>query len=172
MKIITICRLAKEKKISELINIVKELGDNYSLDIIGDGPDFRKLDNFIKKSGIENKVKLLGYKQNSKIKNILKKYDIYINNSDFEGFPNTVIEALSVGIPVLASQSFGGINEILKDVSFGYIYHNRVELKKYLQLIKNKEIKFNFTRKKLYSHLNKFNENLNLKKYEKIFSEI
>ena len=47
----------------------------------------------------------------------------------------SVIEALSAGIPVLASQSHGGINEIINNKNFGNIYNNKNELLKfYLQI--------------------------------------
>ena len=44
----------------------------------------------------------------------MRRFNYFINSSDFEGFPNSVVEALSSGVPVLASQSHGGINDIIK----------------------------------------------------------
>ena len=42
----------------------------------------------------------------------------------FEGFPNSVVEAAYLEIPIIASQSYGGINEILSGGRFGTIYSN------------------------------------------------
>ena len=42
----------------------------------------------------------------------MQRFNYFINNSDFEGL-NSVVEALSSNLPVLASQSHGGINDII-----------------------------------------------------------
>ena len=45
----------------------------------------------------------------------MRRFNYFINSSDFEGFPNSVVEALSSGVPVLASHGHGGINDIIKN---------------------------------------------------------
>ena len=69
------------------------------------------------------KIIFCGFKNYLQIKSKLKKIDIFINCSYFEGFPNSVVESLANGTPVLASQSFGGINEIIKN-----IYHSIINV--------------------------------------------
>ena len=46
-------------------------------------------------------------------KKLLLKSDLYVCSSDFEGFPNTVVEAINYRLPVISTRSHGGINEIL-----------------------------------------------------------
>ena len=58
------------------------------------------------------------------IRPVLKLSNLYINTSYFEGFPNSVVEAIDHGIPVICSQSHGGINEILLNGKCGTIFKN------------------------------------------------
>jgi glycosyltransferase involved in cell wall biosynthesis len=169
---VTVCRLTKEKGLEKLIKIIPNIRKKIVLNIIGNGPELNYLKQITSKLNLNNNVKFLGEISPSKIKIKLKKYDCYINNSDFEGFPNTVVEALSVGIPVFASQSYGGINEILNSNKYGLIYKNENHLTKIINNFIDDKISFNFNKKNLSKHLNKFNEVNNLKKYKKIFKNL
>ena len=172
IKIVTTCRLSKEKGILDLIFLIKEMGKNYYLDIIGDGPDYLFLKNIRNKLNLQKKIKFIGYVSNRKIREKISKYNLYINNSDFEGFPNTVVEALSVGVPVLASQSHGGINEIINDKNIGIIYQNKDQLKKKLNLITKNKLSFKMNKQKINKHLENFSEKKNVKSYEKVFLKL
>ena len=168
----TACRLTKEKGLENFIKIIPKLKKNIIFKVIGDGPELNNLQNISKNLGIKNRVKFLGKQKPNKIKSIIKKFDLYINCSDFEGFPNSVVEAISVGVPVVASQSHGGINEILNNKKFGLIYKNEAELIYILNSILKKKIKFNLTKYKIYKHLKNFSEKNNVKKYNKLFEKI
>ena len=75
-------------------------------------------------------------------------------------------------VPVIASQSHGGINEILKGKKFGYIYRDQYELQKILKQVFSKKIKFTFNQSQLFKHLNKFSETNNLKMYNNLFKKV
>ena len=168
----TISRLSKEKKIENLIKILPQLEGNPILKIVGDGPEKEKLIKLTRKLNLRERVIFLGSYNPNLIKNVLQKFSYLINTSDFEGFPNSVVEALSSGVPVIASQSFGGINDIIKKTSFGIIYKKNSDLKTVLNKILHKKIKFNMNKKKIYKHLNNFSEKKNTEKYEKLFLNI
>ena len=102
----------------------------------------------------------------------MQRFDYLINTSDFEGFPNSVVEAMSSGIPIIASQSFGGINEIIKDKKFGIIYNRKRDLKKVLNKILTNKTSFNINRYKVYNHLKNFSEKKNTEKYKKLLLDI
>ena len=53
-----------------------------------------------------------------------------------------MVEAISVGVPVLASQSYGGINEIINEKRLGFIYQSKNQLKKKLNLIYRNKLNF------------------------------
>ena len=172
LRILTICRLSKEKKIDELIHALKYLNNiNFELKIIGDGPEKNYLKNLVKKLDLNKSIKFLGFKKN--IFSYLKNTDLYINTSYFEGFPNSVVEAAYCGVPIISSQSHGGINEILSNGKGGVIYQNgpdelATEIKKFFF---NKSI---LRKKAIYAKKNSFKFNLlnHKKKFEKIITKI
>ncbi len=169
-RIITVCRLSKEKNLYEMINSIEEINDKkLSLKIVGDGPERKNLGNYIKNLKTQNKIKLIGHKDNPY--KFLKNSDLYLNSSSFEGFPNSVVEAVNAGVPVIASQSYGGINDILLNGKGGEIYiGNYITLRdKIVHFINNKNIFLkkiktahkNLKRFTVTNHVNKFEKEIN-----------
>lgn len=172
IRFVTVCRLTKEKGLTKLIKMFSKYNKEFNLDIIGDGPELNNLKTLAYNNTKNKNIRFLGTISPLKIKFYLKKYDYYINFSDFEGFPNTVIESLSVGIPVLASQSHGGINEILPNKSFGLIFNEESMLEKYLKKIYNRKLIFRFNKSKIENHLNNFSIKENVKNYNELFKKL
>ena len=87
------------------------------------------------------KLDLIFYKYNLMLPINLNLYNLYINSSDFEGFPSTVVQALNESIPVISSKSHGGIYEILNYGKLGKLFNSR----DHTELSKNiKKIYFNY----------------------------
>ena len=119
----TVCRLTKEKGLSILFQALSLLNfKNYKLLIAGEGIEKLKLKQLSEKLNISTKIKYFGFLKD--IKPLLRVSNLYINTSYFEGFPNSVVEAINYGIPVICSQSHGGINEILLRGKCGTIFNN------------------------------------------------
>ena len=120
----TVCRLTREKGLDVLFQALSLLKfKNYKLLIAGNGIEKIKLKRLSEKLNISSKIKYFGFMKD--IKPVLKLSNLYINSSYFEGFPNSVVEAINHGIPVICSQSHGGINEILLHGKCGTIFNNR-----------------------------------------------
>ena len=170
IKIITVCRLSREKNIYEIIQAISEIKKKISLNIIGVGPEKNNISEFIQSLNLEKKVKLIGFKKNPY--NHLIKADLYINSSYFEGFPNSVVEAAQVGLPIIASQSHGGINEILSNGKGGTIYKNSQELKKLIEKFTNNQK--SFVKKSIIAQKKSFEFNIknHVTKFEKIIDQI
>lgn len=168
----TVCRLSKEKRIDNLIKIFSRFKYNFTFKIIGNGPELENLKKLTKSLNLEKKITFRGKVPPEKITFEIKNFDYFINSSDFEGFPNSVVEALSLGIPVIASQSHGGINEIIKNKNFGFIYNNNTELEIILLKILKNKLKFKNNRNLINRHLQNFSESINVKKYSKVFFKI
>lgn len=171
-KFVTVCRLTKEKGLYRLIEIFSKYKGEFSLDIIGDGPELKNLKKLAHNTHDNKNIRFLGVIDPLKIKFHLRKYDYYINFSDFEGFPNTVVESLSMSIPVLATQSYGGINEILSNRNFGLIFNKESLLEKYLKNIYNRKLVFKTNRYQITNHLNKFSLKKNINCYDKLFKKL
>lgn len=60
-----------------------------------------------------------------------ERYDLYLYTSWFDGMPNTVLEAISLGLPVVAS-NVGGINEIIENDKTGFLVDNIFNEEEYL----------------------------------------
>ncbi|TSC89700.1 MAG: galactosyl transferase [Parcubacteria group bacterium Gr01-1014_3] len=107
----SIGRLVLEKNYLDFVEaaaLVKNSQVRYF--IIGSGEDFNKLTNRIIKLGLQNKFFLIP--QLSPAANFLKAFDIFLLSSIKEGFPYSLLEAMSAELPVIATR-VGGIPEML-----------------------------------------------------------
>jgi len=111
----TISRLSSEKGVHFLIQGFKILLEKMDahLVIIGGGVERPLLERMSKSLGIEEKVTFTGWMDNP-FKH-LKKTDIFVLPSLWEGFPMAVLEAMACGVPVVAADSSGGIREVIED---------------------------------------------------------
>lgn len=81
-----------------------DLNINFKLVIIGDGPEKENLDNLISSSEVLHKrVVFLGLQPREKVYSFLKRFDAYILPSFYEGFCNSLVEALISGVPSIVS---------------------------------------------------------------------
>jgi glycosyltransferase involved in cell wall biosynthesis/acetyltransferase-like isoleucine patch superfamily enzyme len=103
----------RTKGFDNLIDIVNGLEDIYHLTILGEGEDREILEKQIKTLKLENRVTLIGFKDNPY--SYMKHADILLLTSHYEGFPNVILEANLCGTPVIAFDSEGGIKEIVKN---------------------------------------------------------
>jgi glycosyltransferase involved in cell wall biosynthesis len=101
---------------------------SYQLIYIGNGPDLAELKQEATKKGILRNIQFLGAKSHQEIASILKESKLLLLPSHAEGVPNVVLEAMSCGIPSVAT-AVGGIPEILVNGVNGYLV-NGIDNKK------------------------------------------
>lgn len=109
--IVAVGRLCKVKGFATLIKaflLLRNRMQNVKLAIIGDGEDMLLLSQLADKSP---DIMLTGAKDNPMP--YLKMADVFVLPSRHEGFPNVVVEAMSVGLPVICTNCRSGPNEIL-----------------------------------------------------------
>jgi glycosyltransferase involved in cell wall biosynthesis len=97
-----------------LIRAVKELitqGYPIEVNIYGSGEEQKTLQSLIDTLHLENSVYLRG--ETDRALEIMAQYDILVHPSRFESFGSVVVEAMSVGLPVIAA-SVGGLTEIIE----------------------------------------------------------
>lgn len=111
VKLITVSRLSPEKGIDRLIRAVALLSINFQLHIVGDGEEKYAIQLLIEELLLNDKIVLHGEKVNPF--NELEDADLFLMGSYYEGFPNTLLEANAYGIPAIAFNVPGGINEII-----------------------------------------------------------
>ncbi len=111
---ISIGRLTKQKGQWHMIRAFAEVKKSIpeaTLVILGDGPYRSRLHKLILDCGLHDSVFLLGKHKN--VYPFLAAADLFLFSSVWEGMPNTMLEALSVGLPVVAADCGGGPREIL-----------------------------------------------------------
>lgn len=106
-------RLTYQKGYDIIINRLSEIKDSipFKLIILGYGGLEADIKQLILSNHLENVISLIGYRTN--VSAYLYYSDALILSSRYEGFPNIVLEAQSLGIPVFANNCPGGINEIV-----------------------------------------------------------
>ncbi len=127
-RLVSVGRLSKEKGYIDLLRLynilVKEYPD-WSLDIVGDGPEREKLEDYIKSHNLFDKVTLHGYQGREYIDKLLNKSSIYLMTSYTESFGIVLIEAMSHGLPCIAFSSAEGARELIDSGRTGYLIKNR-----------------------------------------------
>lgn len=96
----------------EAVHLLKRKNDNITLAIVGEGQERKKLEQQIAKYGLKENVWLLGRLPN--VSQYLKTFDIFVLASVKEGFPFVILEAMSAGLPIIAT-TVGAIPEILEN---------------------------------------------------------
>lgn len=103
--IITMGRLSPEKRQEDLIkafSISVKRNENLRLFILGDGPMRKSLLELVQNLALMDKVFLFGHEENPF--EILKKCQLFVLTSAYEGQPMVLLEAMAVGVPVAATK--------------------------------------------------------------------
>ncbi len=117
-KLIIVARLAVEKGILRVLEIMKNLPPEYSLTIAGEGPLKQAIISGVNDFQLSDRVRLVGLVSN--INELIANHSLMILPSLTEGFPNVVLESLAIGVPVVAFK-VSGIPDIVKPHFNGYI---------------------------------------------------
>ncbi|MFZ1678160.1 MAG: glycosyltransferase [Saprospiraceae bacterium] len=126
IQFITVGRMRPEKGhvriLEALDHFEKTYGLEYQYHIVGDFYS-DEMETSIRKKVIEldldNKVEFHGHVDEPE--HILRKCDVFLQGSYFEGFPNAVLESCSMGVPVVAYDVAGGTKEIIKPGFNGFL---------------------------------------------------
>ena len=121
INITIVSRLVSHKNIEKIIRAISDLNDPLIyLNIIGDGPELNQLQKISLESNNKDNIIFHGKLNRDDINHIFLKSDIYIQASNYEGLPHSLLEAMSYGIPVLCTP-VGECKEILGNEDRGYI---------------------------------------------------
>ena len=143
-RFISVGRLSPEKGYLDLLKVYKKIIIDYPdwlLDIIGDGVEKEKLENYISKNSLTG-VTLHGFQGKDYIEKVMLDSSIYLMTSHTESFGIVLIEAMSYGVPCIAMDSAEGAVDIIEDNYNGYLINDRnidEMASKIEELINNKE---------------------------------
>ena len=108
-----------------LVEIAAEINrhaKDVCFELAGEGPELENITEGINRFGLQDIFRLKGFMNN--MSEFYKGLDLYINTSLHEGFPMSVLEAMSHGLPVVAPKE-GGIKEIVTDGLQGFLIEGR-----------------------------------------------
>ena len=111
LKLLMVGRLDKNKNHRFVLEAIKENKDIEAVSIVGEGAEFNNLKSYVDKNNLNSKVSLKGFILEPFAS--FEEYNLFVLPSIHEGFPNVLLEALSVGCMVISSDCFSGPREIL-----------------------------------------------------------
>ena len=91
---------------------------NIKLQILGDGPDEKKLKDLAKELKVDDIVQFLGHIEPEYVYEYLTVADIFVRPSRSEGLGSSFLEAMGAGLPIIGTK-MGGIPDFLKDGETG-----------------------------------------------------
>ena len=123
--IISVGRLSIQKNPKLFNDIALEFKDNPNIQFIwcGDGE--------LKSELTSPNIKCTGWIERKKLENYLANADIYLSTSLWEGLPLSVLEAMSIGLPIVLSNCVGN-RDLVKDN--GFLYNNKIEVVKMINI--------------------------------------
>ncbi|MEI2742968.1 MAG: glycosyltransferase family 4 protein [Candidatus Competibacter sp.] len=113
--LLAVGRLAEQKGFDYLIKsfaVIPAKHPDWELIILGEGPKRLELEALVKHLGLSHCVKLPGRAGN--VTDWYQKADLYVMSSLFEGFPNTLVEAMAHGCPVISFDCDTGPRDIIR----------------------------------------------------------
>ncbi len=115
-------RFSPQKNPLDWVRVAKQVGQNENnvfFLMVGDGPMRDQVEEQIKRAGIRDRTVLTGLRRD--IPALLTCMDIFVHTSLWEGLPRAILQALCMGLPVLA-YSADGVREIIQNGESGYIF--------------------------------------------------
>ncbi|WP_427337955.1 glycosyltransferase [Caloranaerobacter sp. DY30410] len=137
VNVVAVGRLVYAKGYDILLHSIKKLMDiipNIKLYIVGDGPLRNDLINLAYELGINEITEFIGFVKNPYP--YIKNAQLFVLSSRWEGFPNTLLEALACGTKCVATNCMSGPKEILGDNEYGFLAETEDSKSLYLNMLK------------------------------------
>jgi glycosyltransferase involved in cell wall biosynthesis/SAM-dependent methyltransferase len=150
--IVSVGRLIKRKRLDLLIDALPKIKENFPqvvLLVVGPGSEKGKLEQLAKRKGVFENTIFIGRCERERLLNLLKISDLFVLPSESEGIPNALLEAMAVGLPVIASK-INGITDVISNEHDGLLFVPAEEkdlLEKVFTLLENEELRRKIGRK-------------------------
>ena len=110
--------IKNQRAVINIMPVLLNQNKNIKLVLVGDGNEKSYLIKLSHELGVSSNVVFLGHRND--IPSVMNAFDIYVQPSLFEGMSNTIMEAMAVGLPVIA-MDVGGNNELVQNEKTGYL---------------------------------------------------
>ncbi len=105
--------------IETMPDILREI-PKAKLVIVGSGPQKEELEKIIEKLGLQDKIILTGQLQRQEVLEQMKKTNIFVLNTQYEGFAHLLLEASNIKIPIITT-NIGGNPELIRNNKEGIL---------------------------------------------------
>jgi glycosyltransferase involved in cell wall biosynthesis len=112
-------RLTRQKALGDALAAVARV-DRVSLVVAGDGPERGALEQRAAELGLDGRVRFVGPLARTEVLTLFRAADAALLSSAWENLPHSVVEALAVGTPVVAT-AVGGVPEVVRDGENGLL---------------------------------------------------
>ena len=169
VNLLSVSRLREEKRHDLMLQTLTLLPKEYHLTIVGSGDKEASLKVLTKELDLTERISFQG--QQSNPYTYMDKADLFLLASEREGFPNVLLEANSLGLPIVAFACEGGIKEIIKEGENGF-YVPFGECQSLADKIREAS-EFNFNNDAIRSQtIHRFSKDIILSKYKKILLDM
>lgn len=90
-----------------LIDIIKNLGDNYALVLVGEGPLSQRIRDVVINSNLQDRVFMLGRLQQNFLPKLYEDSDLFLLASSYEIYGMVILESMYFGLPIISSLTAG-----------------------------------------------------------------
>jgi glycosyltransferase involved in cell wall biosynthesis len=160
-------RLNPQKGLSNMLkafSLASREVDDMHLTLVGDGPELEHLKTLADELNIHDKVSFEGYQAKTSV--YYRRAKATLLTSNFEGFPNVLVESIALGTPVISFDCPSGPADIIIPGVNGILVPNQdiKEFSKALAAVANNEILFN--KQEVIDSSSRFSTGLVANKYE------
>ncbi len=124
VQLLYVGRFTAAKNVETLIEAVyllsrREVGD-FELELVGEGETRPRLEHLVAERGLTRRVRFTDWVPRDQIADYYRRADIFVTATTWEGMPNTVLEAMACGLPIVGTQ-VPGLQELVHDTVNGYL---------------------------------------------------
>lgn len=116
---VTVGRLVPWKRIDQILEAVSRIRE-LGLVVIGEGPERTRLRKIARDLGVTDRVYFAGRRGKNETLALMAACDLLVLNSTYEGLPHVLLEAMALGVPVVAT-AVGGTPEVVRDGENGLL---------------------------------------------------
>ena len=174
--LLSVGRLAQQKRMDLLIKAFSEIAPHFpewNLHIYGDGPEKNTLGLMIAERGMRERIFLKGI--TTEPLKVMAESDVFAMTSDHEGFPNALLEAMSLGLPCVVTDCPSGPREITRHGEDAMLVplNDQIALTDALcKMMAEEKTRATFSDRARQSVLKRFNLNAILSRWDELFFEV